>query len=382
MCPMRRWLQGVVVITLALGAGRAVAAIPQDGVYTACYLKALGTLRLIDAADARQKCLDRVEVKIAWSQAGPVGPAGAIGPKGLPGADGTSLGAEALVDGSCGPAGGVQIVQRDPNAIPIPTDTVVGVICNGAKGDKGDQGPIGLTGLQGLKGDTGAPGAKGDRGDPGEPGPPGPPGGTPSCPGGTCSVTGGACAYDKNCPESGEKCLDPMPRFVHGNGILKDMRTCLTWEKKTGTVGSVFVRCTSAGVCPDPHNVNNQYTWSTGSPWNLNGTAMTVFLKQLNDAAFAGHTDWRLPTSAGSTSYPTGQQPELESILTAQYPNCTSSPCIDTSVFGPTADNWYWSSSTFAANPVYAWLVGFFYGIGDGGGKSDGGLVRAVRGGP
>jgi len=106
-----------------------------------------------------------------------------------------------------------------------------------------------------------------------------------------------------------------------------------------------------------------------------------VFLKQLNDAAFAGHTDWRLPTSAGFTGYPTGEDPELESILEAQYLNCTSSPCIDTLVFGPTAADYYWSS-TWASLPNFAVNVHFGNGRVGSANKDSWGYVRAVRGGP
>jgi len=156
---------------------------------------------------------------------------------------------------------------------------------------------------------------------------------------------------------------------------VTDRRTCLTWEKKTGAYASNgSVSCTGAEVCPDPHSVNNLYTWSTGAPWAFNGTASTVFLKQLNDAAFAGHTDWRLPMSAGVAPYPTGSNAELESILTALYPS------IDP-VFDPTAV-YYWSSSPLDAYPTQAWYVYLGDGRVHDGNKGNGGYVRAVRGGP
>jgi hypothetical protein len=78
MLSKRLLLQGALVVTLALGASRTFASIPApDGTYTACILKALGTLRLIDAADPKQKCLNNIEVLRTWSQTGPQGPAGA-----------------------------------------------------------------------------------------------------------------------------------------------------------------------------------------------------------------------------------------------------------------------------------------------------------------
>jgi len=306
----KRLLEGVVLINLAIGAGQAFASIPgPDGTYTACRLKALGTLRLIDAADPKQKCLDKTEVLVTWSQRGPVGPMGPTGPTGATGA-------------------------------------------MGPKGDKGDAGPVGPAGVPG-----GGPAIPICRGRPG----------------GTCSATmAQACAYDADCP-SGESCgwspgacsqtttqsclsdatcpateTCSSPRFIdNGNGTVTDKRTCLVWEKKTGTVGSPNPL--------DPHDVNNLYTWSTGAPWNFDGSASTVFLKQLNDAAFAGRTDWRLPTAAFRAPNPTGNDPELESILTAGFPQCTG-PCVDP-VFGPTAQPYYWSASTGVGFPFSAFIV-------------------------
>jgi hypothetical protein len=395
MKAIRAVLGAMIAVSVVLAA-HARASIPDGkGVYTACVLKGIYTLRLIDTADAKQRCTS-LEVQKTWSQTGPQGqpgPAGApgaAGAAGAPGLNGTNVTASAIdptVDTRCGLLGGVEIFQDGVSKA---------VVCS-IQGERGPQGIQGLPGLKGDKGDQGIQGPKGDKGDPGEQGPPGPPGGGPTVPicrgrpGGTCSVTTAqACAYATDCP-SGETCVAPTPRFVdNGNDTITDRRTCLVWEKKTGTVGSP-VFCTSASVCPDPHDVNNVYKWSTGSPpWNfVDGTAATVFLKQLNDAAFAGHTDWRLPTSAGITTLPTGSDPELESILTAPYPNCQSSPCIDP-IFGPTVANYYWSSSTRAPSPIFAW--GVYFDTGDTGNTDTGntvldykyydGFVRAVRGGP
>jgi hypothetical protein len=338
---------------------------------------------------------------------GPQGPKGDTGATGAQGPKGDT--GDMGLQGPMGPQGypgaqGIQGPKGDTGAIGA----------TGLKGDTGPQGPqgdTGATGATGAMGATGAAGAKGDKGDPGtgatvavEPAGgncanggakitdgsgnfayvcSGGGGTAPRCtagmPGGTCSGTSQPCAYDKDC--SAGTCVAPTPRFIdNGNGTVTDKRTCLVWEKKTGTLGSM-VACTSASVCTDPHDVNNAYSWSvdTASPWSFDGTAATVFLEQLNDAAFAGHTDWRLPRSAGVTSNPTGD-PELESILTPTYPNCTAAPCIDP-VFGPTAAN-YWSSSTFAAIPYYAWFVNFGNGFVDATLKGSAISVRAVRGGP
>ncbi|MGH7909703.1 MAG: hypothetical protein ACRENW_07640, partial [Thermodesulfobacteriota bacterium] len=64
------------------------------------------------------------------------------------------------------------------------------------------------------------------------------------------------------------------------DGTVCDCVRNLMWEKKTGTVGAP-VTCSSVGACPDPHDVNNRYTWSSAGE-DFNGTASTVFLAQLN----------------------------------------------------------------------------------------------------
>jgi len=294
-------------------------------------------------------------------------------------------------------------------------------------GPPGPAGPVGATGPTGLQGPKGEPGPMGDTGATGAAGPAGTgatvavePAGA-NCtnggakitdgsgravhvcngqdgasgaevavcrgrPGGTCSSKPLACAYDEDCG-TGDTCdwtVSFGARFVdNGNGTVTDRRTCLTWEKKTGTFGDLAA---CARTCPDPHDVNNSFSWSTAAPWNFDGTAATDFLAKLNASAFGGHADWRLPTSAGSPSDPTGQDAELESILTATYP-CTGSPCID-AVFGPTVAYYYWSSSTRAGYPEDAWSVHFgngqvhpFVKGGDSRQVFDA-YVRAVRGGP
>jgi len=163
-------------------------------------------------------------------------------------------------------------------------------------------------------------------------------------------------------------------RFVdNGHGTVTDNWTGLQWEKKTTAAGS-------GQNFADPHDVNNRYSWSSGGS-DPDGTVFTDFLGELNNGCesadgitvtggFAEHCDWRLPTIA-----------ELQTILLAPYP-CGTSPCIDTTVFGPTVASGYWSSTIFVSNPSYAWGVCFGSGyVFDDGGKSSTDYIRAVRGG-
>ena len=152
-----------------------------------------------------------------------------------------------------------------------------------------------------------------------------------------------------------------------GNGVIKDQRTGLFWEKKSDD-GSI-------------HDWDNAYSWSTGSPWNFDGTAATVFLATLNTVpCFAGFCDWRLPTieelsGRSDGGYATG------GIVDLTVSGCGSgTPCIN-AIFGPTVSSYYWSSSTSQFFPSYAWGVFFDDGEASYGGKTAGTYVRAVRGG-
>jgi hypothetical protein len=117
---------GAVVATVLAG-GIAWAAIPDEGnVYTACMLKNIGTVRLIDKSlppnNLMSRCKPALEVEISWNQRGQQG---------------------------------LQGIQGQP-------------------GEKGDTGDPGATGADGAPGQQGPPGPKGDKGDQGDQGPPGP----------------------------------------------------------------------------------------------------------------------------------------------------------------------------------------------------------------
>ena len=107
----------VLMMVASLSWGEAQAAIPDaNGVYTACYLKAIGSVRVIDTA--RTTICTSVETKFTWNAQGPVGPQGSAGPAGAPGAQG-------------------------PQGLPGATGL------QGLQGAKGDAGPQGLVGPPG-----------------------------------------------------------------------------------------------------------------------------------------------------------------------------------------------------------------------------------------
>lgn len=151
----------------------------------------------------------------------------------------------------------------------------------------------------------------------------------------------------------------------NGDGTIFDVRTGLTWEKKSDDGGI--------------HDKDALYTWSTGAPWSTTGTAFTTFLATLNSGGgFAGHTDWRMPNLL-----------ELESIVdyeavgvvtsaafdTACAPGCTVLSCSCTAPGG------HHTSSTRETVTSARYEVDFTGGGVGLGPKNTGHAVRAVRGG-
>ena len=113
-----RWIRFAVVSTVLLGAaaGIAYATIPDgNNVYSACMLKNVGTVRLIDPSLPSGSLLSHCtgfEKEVTWNGQGVKGDTGATGPQ-------------------------------------------------GPQGLQGQQGPQGPQGPQGVKGDTGATGPAG-----------------------------------------------------------------------------------------------------------------------------------------------------------------------------------------------------------------------------
>ena len=136
-------------------------------------------------------------------------------------------------------------------------------------------------------------------------------------------------------------------------GTVTDRLTGLQWEQKTDDGVTV-------------HDKDNIYSWAA-SAGAADGTVYTTFLATLNSAGcFVGQCDWRVPT-----------REELQTILLEAYP-CTSSPCIDQLVFGPTIATYYWSSAAIGST---VWCANFFNGSVDASvQRSSNAAVRAVRG--
>ncbi len=119
---------------------------------------------------------------------------------------------------------------------------------------------------------------------------------------------------------------------------------------------------------------DNTYTW-TAMPTGQarDGSVFTEYLRGLNDLAYAGHRDWRLPTSAGSVDLPTGEAAELESLV-----DCRFTPCLDP-LYGPPPSDSYWSESSLGIGPRSAWSAVVFTGAIVANDKSNDFGARAVR---
>jgi hypothetical protein len=175
-------------------------------------------------------------------------------------------------------------------------------------------------------------------------------------------------------------------RFVdNADGTITDHQTGLTWEKKCAACGGL-------------HDVDHRYPWEgscsgSGAPCQTDETCAggetceaaddqdtdrTIFewADDLNEAQFAGHTDWRVPSIAELETLR-----DLTTFDPAIDPAFHRSACADVTnpVCSRTFSSNYWSATNLAGNPGNAWDVNFDDGsVGDSG-KSGTSFVRAVR---
>lgn len=149
-------------------------------------------------------------------------------------------------------------------------------------------------------------------------------------------------------------------RFIdRGDGTVYDVLTGLLWERKDAFDG-----------VPDPanpHDADNLYPMAAAPPGGVDVGAFLAQLDGAGGACFAGLCDWRLPTLG-----------ELQSVQLQSFP-CTVLPCIDPT-FGPTAADFYWSSTPLEGEPAYRWGVYFGYGSLGLADVIDPEYVRAVHG--
>ena len=125
----------------------------------------------------------------------------------------------------------------------------------------------------------------------------------------------------------------PFENFIHnGNGTVTNTDTGLMWQQDTAP---------------------ETYTWQEA-------------LSYCENLTLAGYDDWRLPNVN-----------ELHSIVDYS----TYDPSIKTTFSPNTVSSYYWSSTSNAGDPIYAWVVYFGSGAMYFGPKSYLYYVRAVRSG-
>jgi len=148
-----------------------------------------------------------------------------------------------------------------------------------------------------------------------------------------CSGTGQDGAYTAGVTRS---YTDPA------DGTITDNATGLMWEKcSEGLSGA------SCGT-----GTATTYTWTNA-------------LAQCEGSTANSHSDWRLPNRL-----------ELETLVDSS----ASSPAINATYFPAAQSDFYWSSTSYKPSLSNAWVVNFYNGSVDNGGKANSNYVRCVRG--
>lgn len=150
----------------------------------------------------------------------------------------------------------------------------------------------------------------------------------------------------------------------------KDNVTGLVWEIRTSAAG-LRNRTFSYRWYSTDSASNGGDVGAVGTASNCGSTLATCdtqsYVNAVNAATLCGASDWRLPS-----------QKELLSIVHSGVP----SPSIDSAYFPDTTPGLgYWTTSTGAAVPSYAWVVYFSDGKSQPVTKSSSVAVRLVRGG-
>ena len=144
--------------------------------------------------------------------------------------------------------------------------------------------------------------------------------------------TGQTQSYTDTFGEDSDYTINPSSYTDNGDGTVTDNVTGLMWQQEDD---------------------DTERTWDEACSY-------------CDDLTLAGYSDWRLPSKK-----------ELMSIV--NYGTYNSS--IDTTYFSGTDALFYWSSTTTAGPPSYAWGVEFYWGLVDNRYNSSSYYVRCVRAG-
>lgn len=135
--------------------------------------------------------------------------------------------------------------------------------------------------------------------------------------------------------QDGEYVINPLSYTDNGNGTVSDNNTGLTWQKCS--MGQ-----TDDELCSGTASAYNWYQASGTYDATYNPSSENV----CGALERGGYSDWRLPSKK-----------ELKSIVdySIPYPD----PTLDTAFFPNTITSFYWSSTTVANGPGFAW--GFYF---------------------
>jgi len=147
--------------------------------------------------------------------------------------------------------------------------------------------------------------------------------------------------------ENGDELPDNATTWV----MVRDNVTGLIWEIKTASDG--------VKNYTNPHDADNVYTWYDSNPETNGGHAGTKaegtdtedFINALNDEAFGGYTDWRIPeiNEFFSICYPHSINPFIRQL----FPNTQYNANI----------LYYWSSNTTSSDQNKVWVNNFYDGL-------------------
>ncbi len=136
------------------------------------------------------------------------------------------------------------------------------------------------------------------------------------------------------------------------NGTATHLKTGLIWMRCA--LGQSWISTSTPSTLKLCTGNPTAYTWGAA-------------LRAARGYSFAGYSDWRLPNAK-----------ELATIIEER---CYG-PSLNETVFPGASSYWYWSSSTDADHPDFAWGVHFNLGLTNAAGnKSNDGHARLVRGG-
>jgi hypothetical protein len=206
-------------------------------------------------------------------------------------------------------------------------------------------------------------------------------------------ATGQTTVYAVGVDDGAVKAGAALSYTDNNDGTITDNNTKLMWEKKDAAGGlhdrgNLYLwagRCstTLTTLCGTDADCPTGESCTAGDNDDDLPNGMTIFqwVAQLNEAAFAGHTDWRVPNLKELQSIVDHQNmnPAVETAFNTNcLPGCTVTSCSCTRS-GPSP---YWSATTDAADPSEAWLLDFFDGDVNDNLKALSFYARAVRGRP